>query len=223
MHTCDHQTLGLGTKADHERRFALEEVFFRSKHPLFRREKDFSLTARCWVKFAELRGFCFDDASEKEKHRAPRIRLPKLPFSRRTCSPGFQPHTAQGPALIGSAPFTKEKGSTDPRPPCLILALNPEARTSNSSSQDFFVSPFPHTAGLHKGHHTANFALFRLLEVSRVNSAALRTTINIAWREVPRQGSLAMDVLQKTPSVMGVPMKHISLITVWLSTQMFLV
>jgi hypothetical protein len=62
-----------------------------------------------------------------------------------------------------------------------------------------------------------------LLEVSRVNSAALRTTINIAWREVPRQGSLAMDVLQKTPSVMGVPMKHISLITVWLSTQMFLV
>lgn len=42
MYTCDHQTTSLGTKADHERGFALEKASVRSKHPLFRGKRVFS-------------------------------------------------------------------------------------------------------------------------------------------------------------------------------------
>jgi hypothetical protein len=42
MHTCDHQTTSLGTKADHECGSALEKASVRSKHPLFREKRIFS-------------------------------------------------------------------------------------------------------------------------------------------------------------------------------------
>jgi hypothetical protein len=76
MHTCDHQTSSLGTKADHERRFALEEAIFRSKHPLFRREKGFPLTtARYLGKVCRAQRLLLRCGDVSEKQRG--IELPE--------------------------------------------------------------------------------------------------------------------------------------------------
>jgi hypothetical protein len=56
-HTCDHQTSSLGTKADHERCFALEKAFFfPSKHPLSREKRIFPICQQ--RKLAELSQNC---------------------------------------------------------------------------------------------------------------------------------------------------------------------
>jgi hypothetical protein len=88
---------------------------------------------------------------------------------------------------------------------------------------NFSLQSFPHTAGLHRGHSTVNFKLSCLEAVGSI-AADLRAicTFKLGGKCGRRTHSgLAMAALQKAPSVMGVPMKHISLITVWPSPNFF--
>jgi hypothetical protein len=81
VHTCDHQTSSLGTKAVHERCFAFGRGVFQIETSVVQERKTFPLRLRTRVTSAEvlLMNFCFSDSDgDVSGERA--VCQPKLPF-----------------------------------------------------------------------------------------------------------------------------------------------